>query len=218
MNTQYQDWRQLQQHQQHRPLTPQHSVSAVWLYNTPLTFVMLDCLGGDQAGEDEEEAGSDGGHGGITVLLVWCVVVSLLLLLSHAGVVWTRGQLALDWLCAGPVTTQPVRCALCSYQPPSSPLCGIPVSSTIYLFIDYLHIYPSENRTVVVGQFRVQHQHEDLHQCLNYYFVHCDLKFSKYQSCNCNEFTIHSIFLMKAWSKPAGLYKRIRCVRQGLVR
>ena len=74
----------------------------MWLYNTPLTFVVLHCLGGGQAGEDEEEAGSDGGHGGITVLLVWCVVVSLLLLLSHAGVVWTRGQLALDWLCAGP--------------------------------------------------------------------------------------------------------------------
>ena len=69
----------------------------------------------------------------------WCVVVSLLLLLSHAGVVWTRGQLALDWLCAGPVTTQPVRCALCSHQPPSSPLCGIPVSSTVYSIYIFIH-------------------------------------------------------------------------------
>ena len=149
MNTQYQDWRQLQQHQQHRPLTPQHSVSAVWLYNTPLTFVVL-CLGWGQAGEDEEEAGSDGGHGGITVLLVWCVV-SLLLLLSHAGVVWTRGQLALDWLCADqwPPSRSAAPCAATSRPAPH-----FVAFQWAQLFIDYLHIYPSENRTaVVVGQF-----------------------------------------------------------------
>ena len=50
----------------------------------------------------------------------WCGVVSLLLLLSHAGVVWTRGQLALDWLCADqwPPSRSAAPCAATSRPAP----------------------------------------------------------------------------------------------------
>ena len=109
----------------------------MWLYNTPLTFVVLHCLGGGQAGEDEEEAGSDGGHGGITVLLVWCGVTAVAVVPCWCGV--DPGTAGTGLALRGPVTTQPVRCALCSHQPPSSPLCGIPVSSTVYSIYIFIH-------------------------------------------------------------------------------
>ena len=116
----------------------------MWLYNTPLTFVVL-CLDGGQAGEDEEEAGSDGGHGGITVLLVCCGVTAVAVVPCWCGVdPGTAGTgLALRRTSdhpAGPL--RPV-------QPPAAQLPTLWHSSELnYLFIDYLHIYPSENRTV----------------------------------------------------------------------